>query len=94
VRVVWLRRALGNLRSEAEFIARDNPRAARDVVGRIRIAVDYLSDHPSIGRTGRVLGTRELVVPDTHYILPYRVRANRIEILRVFHTSRRWPEDV
>jgi len=39
-----------------------------------------------LGRPGRVLGTRELVVPDTSYIIPYRVRGNTLEVLRVFHT--------
>jgi len=38
-----------------------------------------------------VLGTRELVVRNLPYIIPYRVRDNTIEILRVLHTSRRWP---
>ena len=36
--------------------------------------------------------TRELVVPKTRYIVPYRVRGDTIEILRVFHTSRRLPQ--
>ena len=44
-----------------------------------------LIDHPSLGRAGRVPGTRELVVPDTPYLVPYRVRGMRIEILRIFH---------
>ena len=92
MKVVWLRTALRNLQDEAEFIARDNPRAAREVAGRIWDAVVYLAEHPSLGRAGRVHGTRELVVPETPYILPYRVRGDRIEILRVFHGSRRWPE--
>lgn len=94
MRVVWLRRALRNLQDEAEFIARDNPQAAREAVGRIQMAAEYLAEHPSLGRVGRVPGTRELVVPDTPYILPYRVKVNRVEILRVFHGSRRWPEQL
>ena len=41
----------------------------------------------------RVPNTRELVVPKTRYIVPYRVRGDTTEILRVFHTSRRLPQN-
>jgi plasmid stabilization system protein ParE len=55
--------------------------------------VEYLlSENPKLGAPGRVPGTRELVIPKTPYIVPYRVRGSRIEIARVYHTSRRWPD--
>jgi plasmid stabilization system protein ParE len=47
--------------------------------------------NPAMGRPGRVSGTRELVVPDTPYIVPYRVRRNAVEVLRVFHAAGKWP---
>jgi plasmid stabilization system protein ParE len=31
-------------------------------------------------------------VPRIRYLVPYRVRREEIEILRVFHTSRRLPQ--
>jgi toxin ParE1/3/4 len=92
VRVKWLRIALANLNDEAEYIAQDNPAAAIRVAESIQQAVENLRLFPAMGRPGRVLGTRELVVPGTPYIIPYRVRNNEIEILRVFHASRRWPK--
>jgi addiction module RelE/StbE family toxin len=88
-----LRKALANLNAEAEYIARDNPDAAVRVVGAITAAVDHLAKHPAMGRAGRVPGTRELVVPNLPYIIPYRVRGEAVEILRVFHAARRWPAD-
>jgi toxin ParE1/3/4 len=57
-------------------------------VQRILKAVASLPAQPSVGRPGRVPGTRELVVAKTRYIVPYRIRGNTIEILRGFHTSR------
>ena len=51
-----------------------------------------LTRHPDLGRPGRVPGTREPVLPHFPYILPYRVKEQRVEILRVFHASRKWPE--
>jgi addiction module RelE/StbE family toxin len=84
---------LKNLDEEAEYIARDNPQAAESLVKRVLDAVDMLTEHPSIGRPGRVSGTRELVIADTPYLVPYRVKGKTVEILRVFHGSRRWPSD-
>jgi len=91
VHVKWLRTALASLEAEAEYIARDNPAAAGHVVDLIVKAVNQLTDSPAIGRPGRVAGTRELVIPGTPYIVPYRVRAGYVEVLRIFHGSRRWP---
>lgn len=72
-------------------IAQDRPIAAQKVVERIQRSIAYLTDHPLLGRQGRVPGTRELVVPGTPFILPYRVKDEIIEILHVLHAARRWP---
>jgi toxin ParE1/3/4 len=91
-RIKWLKTALKNLNYEAAYIAADDPAAARLVVRRIVQSVALLSAQPAMGRPGRVAGTRELVVPNTRYLIPYRVRHGVIEILRVFHASRRPPQ--
>ncbi|HLJ27285.1 MAG TPA: type II toxin-antitoxin system RelE/ParE family toxin [Candidatus Angelobacter sp.] len=90
--VKWLRTALRNLDEIGEYVANDNPKAADRAVTAIWDAVQLLSDFPALGRPGRVLGTRELVVSGTPYIIPYRIRGNRVEILRVFHGARKWPK--
>ena len=92
MRIRWLRTALKNLADEAEYIGLDSPAAAASVVSAIAEAVDSLAKYPAIGRPGRVAGTRELVVSGTPYIVPYRVRAGSVEILRIFHAARKWPE--
>lgn len=92
MRIRWLRTALKNLADEAEYIGLDSPAAAASVVSAIAEAVDSLAKYPAIGRPGRVAGTRELVVSGTPYIVPYRVRAGSVEILRIFHGARKWPE--
>lgn len=85
MRVRWLRRALESLEEEAEYIARDDPEAAARVVTRIASSVDRLAMHPASGRPGRVPGTRELIVSGTPYLVPYRVRGETVEILRLLH---------
>jgi len=94
MQVKWLRKALQNLNDEAEYIAQEDPAAAQLVVQHIVKTINLLQDNPALGHPGRIHGTRELLVPDTRYIVPYRVRPRlqRIEILRIFHTSRRPPK--
>lgn len=83
-----------NLDQEVEYIAKDDPQAARLVIQRIQYSVSLLGKNPSLGHTGRLPGTRELVIPKTRYVVPYRVRPRlqRIEILRVFHASQKLPD--
>lgn len=91
MQVRWLNRALQNLEAEATYIAQDNPKAAREFVQHILDSVQQLSHHPQIGRAGRVFGTRELIITHYPYIVPYRIKNETVEVLRVFHTSRQWP---
>jgi plasmid stabilization system protein ParE len=72
-------------------MARDDPREAARVVERIASTVDQLASHPALGRPGRVPGTRELVIIGTPYIVPYRIRGDTVEVLRLFHSARKWP---
>ncbi len=93
MQIKWLIKALENLNDEAEYIAKTDPAAARMIVQKIYHAVNLLSENPALGYAGRIHGTRELVVPDTRYIIPYRVKPqlDQVQILRVFHTSRKSP---
>ncbi|MDX1724037.1 MAG: type II toxin-antitoxin system RelE/ParE family toxin [Pseudomonas sp.] len=88
MQIKWLRTALRNLDEEIAFIAAEDPQAARRTASRILAAIALLETQPDLGRPGRVPGTRELVVLDSRYLIPYRVNRQIIEILRVFHTSR------
>lgn len=92
MQIGWLKTALSNLDAIAEYIAQENPQAAKQVVSAIFEQVGALSHQPALGRPGRVVGTRELVITNTHYLVPYRIKNNRVEILRVFHTSRNLPK--
>jgi len=91
MRVRWLNRALQNLDAEAAYIDQENPKAAGECVAHILHSVQQLANHPNIGRAGRVFGTRELVITHYPYIVPYRIKDDAVEVLRVFHTSRKWP---
>lgn len=88
----WLRRAERDLDEVEAYIAQDNPRAAVETVLAIMAAVEQLDQFPGLGRPGRVAGTRELVVEGFPYIVPYRKKGKDVEILRVYHVARLWPD--
>jgi addiction module RelE/StbE family toxin len=95
LRLRWTRLAERDLDEIAAYIGQDNPAAAaRVILELIDQAENLLPAHPAIGRPGRVVGTRELVIGELPYVIPYRVRGQDIEILRVLHTSRRYPENL
>ena len=90
---IWSPEAIADLAALRAYIEQDDPTAAQRVALHIiRNVETLLPNSPGIGRPRRVPGTRELVIPRTPYIVPYRLVGNRIQVLRVFHGARRWPE--
>ena len=66
------------------------PTAAQRVALHIVQNIEtLLPSTPEMGRPGRVPGTRELVIPKTPFIVPYRLVGNTVQILRIFHSARR-----
>jgi toxin ParE1/3/4 len=93
--IVWSPEAMEDLSSLRAYIAEDNAATARRGVLRVLQDVErFLPDNPSIGRAGRVPGTRELVIQATPCLVPYRIQRTTIQILRVYHAARRWPDSL
>ena len=87
--VEWLEDALADLEDAYSYIAQDDPAAAARMVQQIVDRAETLASMPALGRKGRVLGTRELVI--SPFVLAYHV-TDRVEVLRVLHGARRWPD--
>ena len=90
--IVWSPRAIEHLAHLRSYIARDNPKVANRIASVLLEAVGRLAESPNLGRPGRVTGTRELVVPGTRYVIPYRLRGDRLEVIAVFHGRQKWPK--
>ncbi|MGI0134061.1 MAG: type II toxin-antitoxin system RelE/ParE family toxin [Candidatus Micrarchaeaceae archaeon] len=95
MQIFWTKPAERDFEHIEKYIGNDNPAAAVAVVLEIINTVKtLLSEHTHIGKAGRVNGTREFAVPDyPSYILIYRVKDGRLEILRVLHGARKRPDD-
>ena len=87
MKVRWSRRALADLARIADRIARDKPLAATEFVGAVAGKVERLALFPLLGRTGVYQDTRELVV-HKNYLVTYRVRADEVQIVQVWHVAR------
>lgn len=92
MRLEWLPQAMNDFDEIIDYIAEDNPLAAIEQGDEIECQVAGLLDNRHQGRPGRVKGTRELVIVCTPYIAAYRIKKDSIQILRVFHGARIWPE--
>jgi toxin ParE1/3/4 len=92
VTILWLPAAAQALDREFDDLAARNPQAARSVLARIVAVTRRLADFPTSDRPGQSNGTRELVIPGLPYLVIYRRNADQVEILRVLHTARDWPE--
>jgi addiction module RelE/StbE family toxin len=91
VKVVWTLEATNDRHAIYSYIEAENPHAAFTLDNLISEKITYLINHPSIGRTGRVNKTRELIV-HSNYVLIYDIADNLIRILRVLHASQQWPK--
>lgn len=91
--LIWSPEALRDLSDIRAFISQDDPNAAKIIVTRIvRLVSEQLPDNPELGRPGRVSNTHELIISNTPFVVPYRIRGEHIDILRVYHSARMWPE--
>lgn len=77
---------------QLDYIAQDNPLAAITQDEEIEQQTSLLVEQPEMGRVGRVKGTRELVITHTPFIVVYRIKGERIEILRLLHGAQTWPK--
>lgn len=91
----WSKQALKDRENIFDYISKENVPAAIRTDIRIRDHIAQLLIFPESGRKGRLAETRELIVPETHFIVVYAVlpsTLNKIKILRVLHSARQWPE--
>ncbi|MDP2877796.1 MAG: type II toxin-antitoxin system RelE/ParE family toxin [Holophaga sp.] len=90
LKVLWTDRAKVHLRDILDYIAFDNPDAARALAQKIFQAADGLAEFPLAGRTVPELEDspfRERVVPPCRII--YQLRDQTVIVLVVIRTERR-----
>jgi toxin ParE1/3/4 len=87
MRIRWTPSAAGDLEHIYEYLSLHEPHLARPTVRALREAIYSLRKFPQLGRPGAVAGTRELLHERLPYIVAYRVKDDRIEVLHIWHPS-------
>ncbi len=88
MRLVWLPEAKADLERLFQFLLDKNPGAAKRMIRQIQTGARHLQDFPEIGRPMRDdTGRRELFLPfgNGYYVLRYRIHADEVVIIRVWH---------
>ncbi|HZO15067.1 MAG TPA: type II toxin-antitoxin system RelE/ParE family toxin [Polyangiaceae bacterium] len=89
-KVVWTEPALGDLDAIADYIALDNPKAARDLVRRVFSHVEQLAAHPKSGsKPPELKGWRYRQIVEPPCRVFYRHDNGRVLILYVMRSERR-----
>lgn len=87
--IVWSLRAIADVESIRDYIGRDSSTYADLVVRRIVEAVERLSTFPQSGRIVPETDRREIrEVVVRPYRIVYRLRADAVDIVTVFHAAR------
>jgi toxin ParE1/3/4 len=91
--IEWTEQATRQLDQAYDYIALSNSEAvAARITMQIVTSVQQLAAFPMSGRSGRVLGTRELVASNAPFVVAYSLDHDRIVILAVYHGAQQWPE--
>ena len=95
MQVRWTSPAAQDLEDIVLYIQRDSEKSAKTDAKRLFDAANSLEFMPSRSRAGRIMGTRELMIPGLPYIIAYAIAAKAdretVSILRVIHAARDWP---
>ena len=70
------------------YIGRDNVRAADRLLARIEESCSKLVDYPAIGPARDDIGPGIRMLSVGRYLILYRQRRDRVEIVRVVHGAR------
>jgi toxin ParE1/3/4 len=90
--IIWAPEAILDIREAHDFLLERNERAAERITTAIYEAGERLAHFPNRGRRGMLPGTRELIVHGTPYYLVYYFFDPGVEISRVIHHARDWPQ--
>jgi toxin ParE1/3/4 len=92
MKVIWSASAVRQLQEVVDYLQDESAARAVTIRRRILATVGLIGQMPDSGRTGRIDGTREAVVPRSPYIVVYQVSTETVEVLGVWHAAREWPE--
>jgi len=87
--IIWTDPGISELDEIADYIALDNPEAARDLVRRVFNHVVQLADHPASGsRPSELKGSRYRQIIEPPCRIFYRIDGDSVVILYIMRSER------
>jgi toxin ParE1/3/4 len=87
----WTEDTAADLERITNYLFRNPPEHAADLVRSIYDAPAMLLTFPHRGRPGRKEGTRELVLASLPYIIVYQITGDVIHVARIVYGAQKWP---
>ena len=91
MRIRWTAAAANDLEVIAEYLFEKSPQSAPQLIRKIYEAPLVLENYPHLGRTGKKVGTRELVIAPLPYIVVYQIVGDDLFVARILHGTQEWP---
>lgn len=88
--ISWSPNSKEDYRNICSYLISHNILAALDIINRIDGSIGLLSENPYIGRKSEFTEARELVVPQTNYIVIYRIKTDVVELMQIYHAKQNW----
>ena len=93
ITLLWSTAAEADVDRITDYIAEHNPFAAIKMRDEIEMRVTLLKTFPVGWKIGRIKDSREMVLAGTPYIAVYEVEGRNITIIRILHSSQKWPPE-
>jgi toxin ParE1/3/4 len=91
MRIRWTPAAAADLDRISDYLKEQHPHYRQPTLQKLYETIRSLKRHPQLGRPGREEGTRELLFPPLPYVAVYRVKAETVEVLRIYHGAQERP---
>lgn len=90
MKIRFTQKARTNIDSLYVYSQEHFPESAQMVLDTIERMIDNLVLFPDLGKSGRVEGTKELVMPHFPFFVSYEISGNFINILAILHQRQCW----
>jgi toxin ParE1/3/4 len=87
----WTDAAADDLEHIADYLFEKSPENAEKLIRKIFDAPSLLKTFPNRGRSGKMQGPRELVLPSLPYVVVYQVTGDVLYVVRILHGAQDWP---
>jgi len=91
-RIVRTRQARNDVLDIWEYVARNNPAAADRLIRRLDVMIRRLAEQPRIGAAQDKYRAGLRSFPVGNYVIFYEPIPTGIQVIRILHGARNWPE--